>query len=426
MKKLVWVFISFVPFIAFAQDTSGNLSDAEKIYGLSKVWSETKYNFVYYNKLNFDWDSLYQANIPKVLATKSTYDYYRILIRMVAMLDDGHSSIMTSELFHQLLYAPIRANLVEGKVIVTEVSNDTLKDIKIGDEILEINDMNAVDYATKNVAPYVNASSEQNKLVETYYYRLLQGNINEPIKFKIQNLDGKIFTVQFSRKLNSSHSLFSVPQITFKLLKDSIGYLVLNSFNGNLDAYKIKFDSIYSQILKTKSLIIDVRMNSGGNTEFGYYVLSHLVNKPFLGSSWRTREYRPAYRAWNEHNGWSWFGEDADSVPPYKGQLYLKPAVLLTSPVTFSAAEDFCVAFDAAKRGLKIGQPTGGSTGQPLSVSLPGGGSFHVCTKEDTYPDGKKFVGIGIIPDIPVSPTVQSIRSGDDVVLDKAIEVLSK
>ncbi|MCL1932861.1 MAG: S41 family peptidase, partial [Candidatus Azobacteroides sp.] len=298
-------------------------------------------------------------------------------------------------------------------------------DIKIGDEVLEINDVNAVDYAKQNVAPYVSSSTEQDRINRMYNYQLFVGNVNEPVKLKIKNADGKIFTTQVSRKM-SSH--YSVPVISFKLLKDSIGYLALNNFDGDFQPYKNVFDSIYPQILKTKSLIIDVRANGGGDSYYAVYVLCHLVNeKQYAVNSWRTREYKPAYRAWGKNGGWSWFSKK-DSIDSdfCAEQHYLKPVVLLTSPVTFSAAEDFCAMFDYKKRGLKIGQATGGSTGQPLMETLPGGGSFRVCTKEDTYPDGKKFVGVGIIPDIPVSPTVQSIRNGDDIVLDKAIEVLSK
>jgi hypothetical protein len=54
-------------------------------------------------------------------------------------------------------------------------------------------------------------------------------------------------------------------------------------------------------------------------------------------------------------------------------QPFLKPIVVLSSPRTFSAAEDFLVAFKPLKRGLIVGEPSGGSTGQPLIISLPGG-----------------------------------------------------
>ena len=76
------------------------------------------------------------------------------------------------------------------------------------------------------------------------------------------------------------------------------------------------------------------------------------------------------------------------------------------------------------KRGKTIGEPTGGSTGQPLLFALPGGGKARICVKRDLFPDGREFVGKGIQPDISVAPTVSGIRSARDTVLEHALELL--
>jgi C-terminal processing protease CtpA/Prc len=97
---------------------------------------------------------------------------------------------------------------------------------------------------------------------------------------------------------------------------------------------------------------------------------------------------------------------------------------MLTSARTYSAGEDFAVVFDAMKRGRIIGEPTGGSTGQPLMISLPGGGSARICTKRDTYPDGREYVGVGVIPHVKVTPRLSDFRAGRDTVLDAAVRLL--
>ena len=61
-------------------------------------------------------------------------------------------------------------------------------------------------------------------------------------------------------------------------------------------------------------------------------------------------------------------------------RLYKNPVALLSSAATFSAAEDFLVAFRVMSRGIIVGERSGGSTGQPLFFALPGGGSARVCT----------------------------------------------
>jgi C-terminal processing protease CtpA/Prc len=56
--------------------------------------------------------------------------------------------------------------------------------------------------------------------------------------------------------------------------------------------------------------------------------------------------------------------------------------------------------------------------------NLPGGGSARVCTKKDTYPDGREFVGYGVKPDIEVHGTVRDLLQKSDPVLDTALKYL--
>lgn len=74
---------------------------------------------------------------------------------------------------------------------------------------------------------------------------------------------------------------------------------------------------------------------------------------------------------------------------------------------------------------IKIGENSHGSTGQPLMFDLPGGGAARVCTKKDTYPDGREFVGYGIKPDIEVKSTVNDFINNNDPIIKKAIEYLT-
>ena len=119
-----------------------------------------------------------------------------------------------------------------------------------------------------------------------------------------------------------------------------------------------------------------------------------------------------------------WIENGYGEIRPNGKQYYSKPVMLLIGPRTFSAAEDFVVVFDYMKRGTMIGQLTGGSTGAPKFFDLPGGGTARVCSKHDTYPDGKEFVGIGITPDIMVKKTVKDVQDGVDAAKNKAIELL--
>ena len=74
------------------------LSNSEKVYGLSKFWQEANYNFVYLNKVDkAKWDSLYKAYITKVQETENDIEYYRLLQKFCAFLKDGHTNVYFPE-----------------------------------------------------------------------------------------------------------------------------------------------------------------------------------------------------------------------------------------------------------------------------------------------------------------------------------------
>lgn len=420
MKKIAIFILLFTLNFSFGQSTKPEITDDQKIFGLSKLWSDVKYNFVNFNLIDIDWDKTYQEYIPKVLATKSTYDYYQQMAKMMASLKDGHSNVYYSSPDYGK--PPLRTKLIENKILVTNIYNDTLvsQNIAIGDEILEINNLNAIEYGKKFIMPYQSASTVQDLDNRTFHYAFFYGKINEPIVLKIKKKDNSIFTTTISRKLKSNYKKQS---FELKMTKDNIAHLIINDFeNPN---YRKIFDSLYVDILKSKSLIIDIRNNGGGSGSHGYYILSHLIDTKIPTSKTKTRQYIPLYKA--SGNSDTFLEMSPYSLEPVQNkERYLKPVIVLTSVKTFSAAEDFLVAYDNSKRGIKIGQRTGGSTGQPISFDLPEGGKMRICTKRDVYPDGKEFVGIGVIPDIEINETIESIQKSKDIVLEKAVEIINK
>lgn len=418
-----------------------NLSDDEKVAGLSRFWSEVKYNFANFDLLpGLDWDALYLAYLPKVRGTKSTAEYYRVLTELCARLKDGHTNVYVPPELSEEFYAypDVRTRLMEDGVFVIYVSDEKLEreGVRPGVEVVEVNGLPVKRYAAERVMPYQSASTVQDLEVRTYEYSLLAGSAKEPLEVVFRDAGGQTFKKILPRMTYKERAerAKQTPEktpakpsaepryIKFEVRPGNIGYLLLSSFEDQ----KIveEFEAAYPEIAKTDALVLDIRGNGGGSSNVGYSILSYLTDKPFKTSAWKTRDYRPSFRAWGRPEGWH-------VAPPGEWQakgdrLYSKPVVLLTGPRTFSAAEDFAVAFDFMKRGKIVGEPTGGSTGQPLFFDLPGGGSARVCTKRDTYPDGKEFVGVGVQPHIAARRTVADLRAGRDTVLEVALAELRK
>lgn len=404
-----------------------NISEDEKVAGLSKLWSEVKYNFFDTAMLEkLDWDRQYLETLPRVRASRSTEEYYRVLAELVGKLKDGHTNVYPpQELFDRVFGVPMLKTLpVEGRVIVTEVLDPGLRahGIMPGLEVVAVEGAEVKAYAARNVAPYVSASTPQDEELRTFGYQFLMGPVGTPVRVTFRDAAGKQLEHALQRVTRDVRKAAggTPPSFEFSMLPGDVAYVALNSFEDDsaAEAWLAAFD----EIAKSSALVIDVRRNGGGNGGVGFKILSTLDNKAFLTSRWATRDYKPAWRAWGK--AMPMYSEAPGVVQPDPQRHYAKPVAVLTSAATFSAAEDFAVAFDGMQRGTLVGEATGGSTGQPLFIKLPGGGSARICTKQDTYADGRAFVGVGVQPQHIVKPTVEGMRAGRDEVLEAALAQL--
>ncbi len=405
---------------AFKSPYAPDLSPADKVSGLSLLWSMAKYNFVHFDLAGIDWNQTYKDFLPQVLATHTTADYYRVLIRFFALLRDGHTNVYVPDSLASEFYSrpPFRAEQIEGRVFVSMVYSDSLlkTGIKPGLEILEMDGEPVTSYADKYIRPYQSSSTPQDLQVREYTYALFTGPAEKPIQMKFRDAEGKISMRTIPRSGYGNVNRLS--SVTYETIGD-IGCLTINNFEDH--GIPKKVDSLFDVISKTRGLIIDIRNNGGGGDDICFKILAELADSaaPYSLSKFISHSTRPGF-------DYEWIENPPGSIPANPKLHYGKPVVLLIGPRTFSAAEDFVVVFDYMKRGKMVGLPTGGSTGYPLFFDLPGGGTARICAKHDTYPDGKEFVGIGISPDVTVPKTIKDIQNGVDAQKEAAIKLLTK
>ena len=411
---------------AIATPWREQISEDERLAGLSRLWSEAKFNFVNFDKVpELDWDALYVATIPKVRAAGNTLEYYRVLAAFVAQLQDGHSNVWPAlDHLDQAWARPgVETRLVEGRVFVTAVHDPRIEAMGVarGWELVGVRGEPVRAFAEREVLPYQSASTPHDRLSRTYERALLAGPIDETIAVDFHDGRGRPRTLELPRSsVTTPPAAGAPPAFAWELLPGNIAWVRLRSFGD--DSAASAFEAAFEEISRADGLVLDVRENGGGNSDVGYRILSTLTDKPFLSTAWSTRSYRPSFRAWGQPE--ARYRSEPDARPPSGVRLYRKPVVVLTSPRTYSAAEDFTVAFDVMDRGRIIGEPTGGSTGQPLLFPLPGGGTGRVCTKRDVYPDGREFVGVGVQPDLRVAQTLADLGAGRDTVLETAAALL--
>jgi C-terminal processing protease CtpA/Prc len=451
MKK-IHLLLSFIFFISFVLK-SQTISQVDRVYGISKFWQEANYNFAYFENLkNTNFDTLYKYYLSKVIAETNDYEYYRLLQRFCAELKDGHTEVFLPKYLQDNLFFPkIKIERIQNDIYIVNVGTSYAKLIPRGCKILKVNDISVIEYLNQNVYPYLTdpdyiiKSLGAESLLTVIKGSDLNITIEKPnlIQEKI-----KIFTFGFPEGWYYAESPKSnYKLLEFKQLENNIGYVAINSF---MDPSVVKeFIELLPKLYKQNGLIIDLRHNGGGNSSNGDEIIKYLTNKPyFFEVQSSTRKHIASYKATGalgDSAYANWLGVGIWHNNPYIDYYYgnawemeqnnkiknnvhnkklLMPLVVLIGNNTASAAENFLIGLDYLKRATFIGQKTAGSTGMPICFDLPNGGWFRICTCKSTYPDGRKFVGVGIKPDIAIEPDLDYYLSESDIILNKGIEYL--
>jgi carboxyl-terminal processing protease len=166
------------------------------------------------------------------------------------------------------------------------------------------------------------------------------------------------------------------------------------------------------------ALIIDVRNNGGGNgglaTDFaGYFFDESLVLSQRLYYSETTGAFETQ-------------GVPARLEPaPFQ---FDGPVAVLVGPNCASACEGFAHAMTQGGRAIVVGHsPSAGLYGEVGrgQYTMPGDLSLQFPTGRPETPDGDLLIeGVGVVPDILVPVTHDSVMGTTDAVLQAAIQAL--
>lgn len=424
MKTRILLLLAFA--VALQCFAKNDLMPYQKAAIATRFASEVKYNFAGYGRFAQNYDSICRAELPDLVNTQSDEEFGQKLQLFANRLKDGHTSIGISA---DVAYAPISHKRIGDKVFVTAVYSDeyTGRGVRRGTELIAVDGIPVIEYGNRFVVPYIPSSTPQ--WSETYPFNsinLTKGYRGVPVRLTFRNEKGKPFEITDNRQspwgiVNPDMS------VKFDSLPGNIGLLRIPSFQTNSFDMQTFGDLFEQKIVPTDGLIIDIRDNTGGNSQVGQVVMMLLATDTIPQASWETPKYEAAYASWGRE--WQRESVASDSIVPFcishpnEMPRYDKPIVLLVNGSTFSAAEDFAVLFRNAGRGKIIGTPTGGSTGNPIFVDLGWGYYGRICTRHEKLADGTEFIGVGIQPDLVVEET-ESVIFGKDNVIEAALKLL--
>lgn len=446
-----------------------NLTDELKIYEVSRIWKEAAYNFVFWDKVNINWDEEYKKTLSAVLKTDNIYDYYRELARFVYLLNDGHSGILFPQEVRQSVeyysMLPIQIWKFGDDLTVLAVTEEFEDKIPIGSVIKKIDGTDVSEYVEKNIYPYIWHAHEEACGVDLIS-GIMFGRRGSKLRITFEK-DNSLFdqeltredptTLVWSKKSAMGSFDYKLREISssnvhkVQMTEDDIAIIRMTSFEDGSMPDKIYAD--FDTLKKAKGYIVDVRGNSGGDSNNADKIAALFIDGDFKSCKGETQVYEPTYKAW------SMFVEEyktltpeeakekyADDPEQYKAycmgrNIFYKtengeavhietpgrligPIVVLMNENTVSAAEDFVDVMKQYTDAVFVGGNTAGTSGQPLFIQLESGGVFRVCTRRCLAQNGEDIYNKGFSPDIRVVPTYEEFTVGKDSVYEKGIEIL--
>jgi hypothetical protein len=202
-------------------------------------------------------------------------------------------------------------------------------------------------------------------------------------------------------------------EIRYACLADNrIGYIYYGSFNESI--LESELNKIFETFKTCKAIIVDVRDNGGGS----------LTNSDRFASRFLDKKTLCGYIQHKTGKGHHDFSKPYPLyLEPSRGDLWLKPVILLTNRRCFSAANNFVSKMRVLPNVQTLGGSTGGGSGFPFMSELPNGWRIRFSTSP-ILDINRQQTELGIEPDIPVELAAEDVENGRDTLVEEAIRLL--
>ena len=388
--------------------------------------------FRYNNKQTIG--KLFDSCYASITKSETDIEFHAKIMFLVSAIQDGHLSSWVSKesknyFNNHTPSFPMYLRFIKDQAFVWHSKNKVLSE---GTEILTINDK-PINQIRKELFQYVRSDGaiQSSKYLElslnfSWYYFSVYGK-QPDFKISYKEKNGMINTITVKADYGKNFQAKTLPEntsfnITYKN-NDSLAIIKINSFSNT--AIPVFLAKSFKELKdkNTDKLIIDLRGNDGGYDHFGSLLYSYLTNKEFgYYSSLETKIRKLT-------------GEDHPnlliqnpSFNNFEGQVFI-----LIDGNSFSATAEFCSIAKSNKRGIFIGEETGGgyygnNSMDFAQIVLPNSKivfwipivKYKMAVEESEYKDR------GIFPDYEIIPEINNILQNKDVQMDFAFKLATQ
>ena len=354
-----------------------------------RVWSEVRRGYYDPTLHGVDWNAARATFRPQALAASDERGLYRVINAMLDLLDDGHAAASP----------PAAVRRQEAQFARRAVMGLTLMRGETPD-----------DWTVERVRP--GSPAEAAGVQMGWALNSVDG---KPWGPDVETYDGVPVQLVLTDDAGQRREIALTPQVMeaiepFTADKSRPGVLVLRveQFDKGLGAW---MGSELEGLPPDVDVVLDLRGNPGGRLMEAESVLTCFLPRDQVWATRTGRSGRPVVlRA---------AGDCGDRRDPLANDV-----AVLVDQGSRSAAELTPAALQEARRGIVVGEKTGGSVLIAQETNLPNGGRLTLSRADFVTAGGIRLEKRGVTPDIAAPRTVAQRRAGDDPTLEAAIAAL--
>jgi len=414
MRQPFWLLLFIVLLIAsshpvFSQTLSGQ--DRDRALIMLKAVRDDIHKYYYDAAFHgIDLDARMQFAAERIKQAKTNGEVFGIIAQLLLEFNDSHTIFLPPQRSARLEYGwQMQTFGNDCYIIAVKPKSDAeVKGLKPGDKVLKVD----------GIAP------NRNNL--WFYYYLYNALAPRPtVNVEVQSPGEQPRQLQLDAKVKPGKKVFDLTDTIdlnayWRDLEDELRMNEHHSYEVNKDvvvwrlpAFDLderEVDERIDKAKKYKTLIIDLRRNSGGAED----TLRRLVGNVFdhditIGKMQLRKESKPLLAKTRGDDG-------------FKGNL-----IVLVDSNSASASEVFARLVQLEKRGTVLGDRTSGKVMRsrlyPHQIGLETVVFYGVSVTDAdlVMSDGKSLEGLGVSPDEVVLPTAEDLRAQKDPVLTRAV-----
>ncbi len=337
----------------------------DPVVNFEVFWNIFNEQYAYFDVRGVDWQAVYDEYLPVVEQIRDTGegDLFSVFEEILPLLNDGHVALSDED--------------NDREIVSEEFTEPALRLLEEFEQIHSLDEL-LLDYGNDP------QGFEDFEDYAYFRYELFEDEKIEEYQEIIQQ-----YMISDLNVAGNDRLLWGVIDNT------NVGYLAILAMDGfaddeeadpeeQLDSLFSALDQALSDLNNTDQLIIDIRINNGGEDYIALNIAGHFFD-----------ERRLVYSKYaHKPNGTSPVTDIY--LGPVVTETYQKPIYLLTSGASASAAEIFVLAMRELPYVTLIGEPTNGIFSSILEAQLPNGWFFGLSNEVYRATDGNIYEGLGL------------------------------